>query len=304
MGVSTIVRPDQGEVRVETGSGILELEEPKPGKRNAKVEIRATHTNLQHPITGWVDTHSDLYAVVVEADRTGAEVEYRIEVHRRTGVDPGPPLAELANNQKVRDLVGLRPVAGQAPAPEPAYEDLGGRQGPPPSGAERARELRGQIDPQPPPAYGPQGEPLNSAAADELEDRGIPAQRQSVAPTEEETIPPAVAARMSTWGYQAALGMAELAYELTLEQGRPVTRLGTLNLAAALLTAADEAQRRTFGRVDRADHSHTRARGALRTALRVHRVPWGASGEERQAWVEAITEETAAILTLGLKLLG
>lgn len=310
MAVETLIRPGLGECRVETGTGIVELTDQGQGRRNVQVEIKATHTELRHPVKAWVDTQAVIYQAVLDAADKRAEVAYEITVHRRRGVDLETPFAELDNTQKVRDLTAIRPSAAPELEHESPREDLGYH--PPPSGADRARAIRATYGlEEPPPEY---DEPPNlfvrSAPAEPPAASTSPHPRPT--PSSEaagqdnnnsDAVPPAVAARMTTWGYLAALGMVELAYELVLEQGQGVDQRRVKVLAKSLLEAVDEAQRRTFGRLDRADHSHSRARGALRTALRAHPVPFGADGETRARWSEDLTAETAAILRLGLELL-
>lgn len=100
-----------------------------------------------------------------------------------------------------------------------------------------------------------------------------------------------------SYAMTAAVGMVELAAQLILEHnrvtgaatGRPVetpTRGQVLNLARRLIGAADEVQMniRADGYSDRMDMSHTRARGAIRSALDLYPVPFGAERDDRDRW--------------------
>lgn len=107
----------------------------------------------------------------------------------------------------------------------------------------------------------------------------------------------------------AAAGTTELAHELMLaravEAGHDVFSLDTMRrLARTLLGVADAVQAtvRSDGRSDRMDASHTRARGAVRTALEAYPVPWDASADEKSAWVADLTSRAVAILGCSIEL--
>src|SRR3954453_11836363 len=108
MAVATEQTATFGEVRVETGTGLIEKFELKPGARNAHVIIKATHTNLREPVSAWADTFDGaVWPTVTAAHEERFEVEYRIEVKRKDGVDKSKPIAELGNREKVRDLAAV-----------------------------------------------------------------------------------------------------------------------------------------------------------------------------------------------------
>lgn len=117
-----MITDHRGEVRVETGVGTILKIEPK-GDRNVKVTIRAEH--LREDLSCWVDRQGPTWSRVEWAiAHPDHRLWYRIDVHRGRGVAVDVPYAQLANRQKVRDLVHLcRPedapaeiTAGAAPA--------------------------------------------------------------------------------------------------------------------------------------------------------------------------------------------
>lgn len=110
-------RTDAGEVRVETGAGIVTKVERETGKRNAHVSIRATHADLKQPVSAWADTFDGAVWPLLEEAMIGQfVVEYRIEVRRKDGVDPAKPIAELRNTEKVRDLAAVARAGEMSPA--------------------------------------------------------------------------------------------------------------------------------------------------------------------------------------------
>lgn len=74
-------------------------------------------------------------------------------------------------------------------------------------------------------------------------------------------------------------------------------------LARRLLEAADRAQAgvRDDGRFDRMDHSHVRARAAIRAAVQVHPVPWG-QVEAYDEWVDAMAGYAKVLLRATVEL--
>lgn len=115
-----------GQIRIETGLGRIKALDHTPPQRNAKVTIDAEHLSLD--LTGWVDTHGPLWHDVAEAARLGVRIGYRIEVHRKAGIDAALPLDEVPNTSKVRDLVDLAAVDGNGNPFDPARTNpaLGG----------------------------------------------------------------------------------------------------------------------------------------------------------------------------------
>jgi hypothetical protein len=127
-----------GEVRVETGTGVVTKTEHAAGKRNAHVVFKATHADLKQPVAAWADTFdSAVWPLVQEAERAGLILEYRIEVRRKDGVDPAKPIADLANTDKVRDLAAVARIGELNPAdripaqpPYPPTARVGGDESP------------------------------------------------------------------------------------------------------------------------------------------------------------------------------
>lgn len=118
---------------------------------------------------------------------------------------------------------------------------------------------------------------------------------------------------LGSYAYTAAVGTVELATRLlldrartaALEAGTPIeapSRKVVTYLARTLLTAADTVQAaiRNDGQVDRQDNSHTRARGAIRDALDLYPVPFGATDEDRADWLEALTGHATMLLEVAL----
>ena len=103
-----------GEVRVEEGEGRLGTVDKSRG-RNWQLLIDADH--LREPVTGWLDsTNGELAQWAVE----GARVSYRICVHRKRNVDPGPGIRDVAPREKVREVEWLAPEGSDRPSPPPA----------------------------------------------------------------------------------------------------------------------------------------------------------------------------------------
>lgn len=117
-----------------------------------------------------------------------------------------------------------------------------------------------------------------------------------------------------SYAIQAAVGMVELADEMLTakrlrdgEQGPPPLHHVKF-LAARLLQAADQVQRgmRSDGHFDRMDNSHTRARGAVRSAM-VH-FPFPFVGEPgaleglRNRWVDDVATYAVGLITIAIEL--
>jgi hypothetical protein len=107
---------------------------------------------------------------------------------------------------------------------------------------------------------------------------------------------------MEGYEYLAAVGAAELAYELlTREPGTP-THARLADVADHLLRAADWVQQaiRPDHQVDRAAFSHTRARGAVHAAIERHGLPRVSADPE--AWA-TIAQDARLILEVAADLL-
>lgn len=367
-----------GEVRVETGTGLVEKVEHDGNKRNAKVTFKATHAPLTQPVVAWADTWDGAtWPLVQEAAAERFELDYRIEVHRKDGVDAARKIADLGNMEKVRDLAAIA-RRGELPENEtrPRHQAAAGAQTPgdaqPPAKAPEAAQ--GATEPDgpgwlgaaqrdataqreahrapptedKPPAHqsGPRCELcdvtvetsralLDHGRTDEHLAKVEAAKNPAPAPAAETTAPapeprgrpqqgprrsrveeakPSVlyntdgSINLASWSYQAVVGMVELAYELTAARAavdgtelrmEQVERLGRI-----LLDAADKVQAtiRADGHVDRMDSSHTRARGAVRTALSANPVPFGADADARAAWAETLVAHAAGIALVALDL--
>lgn len=107
------------------------------------------------------------------------------------------------------------------------------------------------------------------------------------------------------WSY--AVGMVDLAYQLLHEAERDgrlekVLPTQVRALASILLRVADGAQAAVLEASDRAANSHTRARGAVRTALRFLPVPLGADGPTMMAWAARLEKIATVLLTQAAEL--
>src|SRR5690606_31982950 len=85
---------------------------------------------------------------------------------------------------------------------------------------------------------------------------------------------------------------------------KPPTLAKTTYLARVLLRCADVAQAaiRADGWVDRQQASHTRARGAVRSACEVLPPPIGADEPARAAWEVAVTQRAIDLLVIAAAL--
>lgn len=119
---------------------------------------------------------------------------------------------------------------------------------------------------------------------------------------------------LGSYAIQAALGMVELAHELLVEHRQhehfagPPPPNHIHALAARLLDAADKTQQmvRADGHFDRMDNSHTRARGAIRVALKSHPVPWDVDPAVREGtrakWVDDMAAYAAELIRIAVRL--
>ncbi len=111
----------------------------------------------------------------------------------------------------------------------------------------------------------------------------------------------------------ATLSTVELAHDLLLARSGPgsFTIDEVRRLARTLLAAADQVQAnvRADGHSDRMDSSHTRARGAIRTALEHYPVPWGVPSEppspaEKAVWVDELVGWATLLVESAVDLLA
>lgn len=103
-------------------------------------------------------------------------------------------------------------------------------------------------------------------------------------------------------GWSYAVGMVDLAYELlhaATADGRLKAVLPSQvgALASVLLRTADAAQEAVMGQSDRLAGSHTRARGAVRSALRSTPPPLGADLFAIEAWAAKLGRVSSLLLS-------
>ena len=316
---------DGVEIMVMEGLGnVTETKPPPAGGRNAHVTIQAK--GLRIPLSGWIDTAdaagAELWTLAQLAHAEGRSVTYRIEVHRKGNVDPHTPIADLAAIDKARRLVALG-VAGIAPTrsepQEGALTPGTDERRPGPAAPRNGAQAPASGDSGPLP-LGPDGDPgpteSNEAPRRARVEEGRPWQ-----PTNSDG-----STNLGSYAATASIAFVELAHELlarryaesaaAVEVARPSVEpepeppgpppMGqVVYLARQLLRAADRAQAAIRGdhRVDRMDNSHTRARGAVRSALEVYPVPFGAEEAVRQQWTENLWTRAADLLRAGLALL-
>lgn len=121
---------------------------------------------------------------------------------------------------------------------------------------------------------------------------------------------------LGSYEVQGAQGMVLLAHDLLLAYKRRLTsELGqemvnplrgeVRALAAILLGAADAAQAkvRQDGRVSRMEGSHARARSAVRVALDIHPVPFGAEPADMARWADTLAVAAASLISVALSIL-
>lgn len=318
MAVGMIQHPT-GEARLETGEGLITGIEMVEGQRNGKVTFRATHADLRKPVTAWADRNdAELMAALLAAQESRQVVAYRIVVKRKRSVDAGVPFSELEATDKVRDLEAVGPP-GSTPQAVPGANGNGG--GAAPSETPRQAAQAGRTAPKP--ADDAQAPTEAPAAAESPTERRGP-KLEEAKPWEPLNSDGSV--NLGSYEMTATLGMVELAAGLLTQRDR-TTRLscgavapdqpavdllgpkaGALRaLARHLLTAADQAQAnvRPDGRIDRMDNSHTRARGAVRTALERVPPPWEHTTDRDTvaAWVAALTDEATTLLDVAIELL-
>lgn len=332
MAVELLTHEQRGQFRRETGFGHVTKVEHTEGKRNARVEIKAEH--LAQPVSGWVDTFdSGTWPAVQRAQAEGLRVAYAVDVVRKRNVDPGVEFDKLDRNDKVRELAHFALVNGSNAPIEDGVElgwlTAAGRQateqrhqhrtngtGEARQEPQDGRNAPPAADEEPPAPPPPDDEPQGGTSGNGPR----PAMRGRRGPRIEEAKPwepfnTDGSVNLGSYAITASLGMAELAYELIMERNRTeAARSGSelqpppwpqvKGLARKLLDAADRAQAelRSDGRVDRMDNSHTRARGAVRSALDVYPVPWGAAPDDVAAWVDVLAHHATELIRIAVAL--
>lgn len=317
MGRRTVVLPEWGEAVEETGRGTITAVEGAPDARNVKVVIRADH--LREPVHGWLDRQAVALDPVPEM-----RVNYRVVVHRHTDGDRAValdvPIAEVPARGKIRDLLELTVVeVGKGPTEEDkaastAHEgDAGRRQ----AEANRAAAARQRDEP----ATSTESPPEPSAApqtANERPPAGNGDRRAEPGPRVAEgknweLYNSDGSVNVGSYAVQAGTGMVELAEELLRlrqpEEGDPpgpVDRKRRNVLAGHLMRCADAVQAavRADGHANRLDASHARARGAIRSALRIYPPPWTSTDHARDLpiWREHLIGYATELLVDGVEL--
>lgn len=108
---------------------------------------------------------------------------------------------------------------------------------------------------------------------------------------------------LGSFAMTAAACMADAAFEVIAARaaatGNPISFPSVDRLAETLLKVADRVQSavRPDGRHDRLDNSHTRARGAVLTALKAHPVPFDAAGDTAEERARALEQARATWLS-------
>lgn len=318
MAVEMVDDPIMGEFRRETGYGQIEDVKLPAGKRNAQVIIKAEQ--LRDPVQGWVDTQGDrdTYLAAVAAQEQGQRIFYRIETHRKDSVDVAVAFSELGRNDKVRDVREIVAVNGKGQPLSGSVPEQGAAEQPtlPVSGNEPRDEAPVSGN-----GTGGEGDIEPGANTDtnggNSDSNGGESQQQS----EPRRRGPRIAEgkpwealnsdgslNLGSYAVQAAEGMVLLAHDLLVARWRagdaeqPPSAGQVTFLAKALLTAADQAQANTRAdrHADRMDNSHTRARSAVRAALEVHPVPFGADQPTRDQWLADLTAYATSILSIVL----
>lgn len=276
MAVEMFDDPTWGEMRRETGHGVIVEYNLPQGDRNAHVKIRAER--LQEPVQGWVDTTGDrdVHVAALRSFTGGQRVFYRIEVRRRDAADK-TPYAELEKRAKIREVKEVTPVDGQGlpldlatPPPAPAQEVP--RETAPRPGA-RIAEAR-------------PWEPHNSDGSLNLGSYAVTATESMVLLAHDLLV--------ARWR----------AGELGNDDNAPPTEPQISRIARMLLLAADRTQAaiRTDGHADRLDNSHTRARAAIRAALDIHPVPFGAPPPAPVLWADQLVATATTFMSIVVSL--
>lgn len=293
-----------GAFRREVGYGLIEDVKLKSGQRNAHVVINAEQ--LRDPVQGWVDSQGsrDVYLAAVDAFERGQRIYYRIETHRKDDVGAEVKFDDLTKHQKVRDVREIvavngkgQAISGNEPTAQPAEQSslpVSGNE--PPKEPEQTPERA----PEQPAAEQPPAEPTPRPPGPRIQE-GKPWEANN----SDNSL------NLGSYAVQAAEAMVLLAHDLLIARWRagdasgPPSQGQIKALARRLLTAADLAQAsaREDGHADRMDNSHTRARSAVRAALEIHPVPFGATEVELKEWVDALAAYASDLLATVLALI-
>lgn len=73
-------------------------------------------------------------------------------------------------------------------------------------------------------------------------------------------------------------------------------------LSKWLAAAVDLTQEQLAGSVKHDDWSHQRALDAVSAALHSHPVPWGATGDQKQAWLDQLVERAVGLAEIAARL--
>jgi hypothetical protein len=316
MAVAMIEDPALGELRRETGYGQIEDVKLPAGKRNAQVVIKAEQ--LKDPVQGWVDSTGDrdTYLAAVSAQEQGQRIYYQIDTHRKDSVDVSIPFESLGRGDKVRDVRVIQavngkgqPISGSVPEQGPVEQPTLPVSGNGPGNEEAATGPGASSTGEESPGQGAAAAPApaaSSAPGDRSGKRGP----RIVEGKPWEPMNSDGSLNLGSYAVQAAEGMSLLAQDLLVSRWRagdaeaPPTQGQIRSLARLLLIAADRAQAsaRADGHADRMDNSHSRSRAAVRAALDIYPVPFGADQAARDAWLEDITKHASEFLGTVLSL--
>lgn len=305
MGVATFNDPEFGEVKQMTGMGHVKQIDHESGKRNAYVIITAD--GLQHPLGGFIDTHTAPLALLATAQESLAEgkrVRYRIDLHRRESVPAdGRGLDKLATNEKVRTLVALELLASTTDVHNGASGDTRPQDGAP---GQNPPNAAGAPAGAAPPAADPDPGEIPPPGDDDAPPAGgRRAKLQEGKPWEEDNSDGSP--NLGSYAVTACVAMVEWAWELLAarDNAQAPTVAQARALGKRLLFIADRVQAtvRPDGRVDRMANSHVRARGAVRSAVAFYAVPFGGEPPDVRAWADDVTAGAVELVKAGVALL-
>lgn len=259
------------EIALEWNLGALDtVKWPTGTGRNATVSLAVP--GFQHLVTGALDTHNDaMTAVVKAAEGSSAQLAFRIEVHR----DPKKVAADAPMDWNEMKADRFRRITDIAPAD-----------------SDRGRAILTIAE-----AEGAVGAVGGSAPV------------HTSAPVPNEPPPPSHSpggSQADTWAFAAAVGCVDLAFDLLMQfDTESANPRSVEQLAGVLLRSCDAAQVAVNGgEVNRATRSHTRARGAVRTALGAGAPPLDqpAGSEGWIAWETRLVKIAITLLKVATKL--